>query len=1439
MTTQEVNHSDLIKQYQKNPENIRNICVLAHVDHGKTSLVDSLISSNNIISPRLAGDVRYMDSRPDEQERNITMKSSSISLAFHSDKFNGNYLINLIDSPGHVDFSYEIFSALKIVDGAIILIDVIEGICSQTESVIRQAWDENIKCVLVLNKIDKLITTVQLNPIEAYEHLYNLLEKVNALMASLIFRDVELDNLDNIKNRKDNNLKKEESSNSLGSVEKNNCDNEGKNYKKDKNNIDVILEEKEKDFYFSPSKGNVIFASALDNWAFTIFTFADILAEKFKFKKETLIKVLWGDYYYNAKSKKLYTEPPNSNSKPIFVDFILNNIYKIYQTILIEKNLEKTKKIIESLKIETTQKELSENTINKNPQLLIKTIMRQWLPIPKTIFDVSIEHLPNPIKGLQNKLNLLFPPIKFSHNEFVKNLKNKIKKGIINGNIPTVAYISKMIPIQIKNIQGIEYEKPSDGDEFKFMAFARVFTGEIKKGNDYYVIGPKHDSKKNIYDIVQFKFNNLYYFMGQFLIIDNLIPAGNIFSIGNLDKTIFKTGTISSSFDCPSIIPLNINKNSNIKVSITTENIKELPLLIEGLKKLNRSDPAVEYYLQSNGEHILVTSGEVHLERCLKDLEENLAKVKINISAPIVNFKEGLSNLNYTFKKKDLKKQKELEKKKEEEALNEIKLKERKFNNDMDEYYQIEGGEDNIDIDDQEEILKSSMPMIITKKEPIKKIPKIAKHKITDVIMKGEKKINHFIQKQNQNFEQKGFSEGFTPNKNCNFGISSFGMNQDMINLIENNQKIIDSIEQNGFEVDEELFQNVMKFKKDLIDVCDNNKLKKIIGNYLYAFGTKEGSVNMLIIKHLKKEFTFFERIVKKNNDDEDKEDLKDGENNIEDFNKVENILKEDKKIEENINIEEDIKIEENIEEDKKNEENIKVEKGDKDNKNKGKKGKENEKVNNKSHRDIDEVITEGIKNKNVSLKEFLNSIKIGFDLAVKNGPLCEENMYGVIFVLEFVEFNQEKIEDKKEELKDEKEKKLEEIKEKKENNEKEKDKKSEDKSGEIKEKELDENKMLENKKEEDNKIENNKKEKDNKMVENKKEEDNKMVENNKEDDNKIEENKKEEDNKIEENKKEEDNKIEENKKEEDKKTVENKKDEDKKIEENKKEEDNKIVENKKEEDNKIEDNKIEEDNKLEEKKSLKKELSEIEKVKNLEETISEELEKKEEEIKIPINSSLSNTECENLNMETSNLVSSLSLKVNNIEYQSEDQTTTKSDNKTKTQKSSSTYGPFLGQIMSTIKEICRKSFLSGEPRLIEPLYLCIFQINQENVGKIHSVVSKRRGEIINEIPSDENIKCTIEAIVPVAESFGFVEEIRKKSSGLANPMLRFFKWKIIDVDPFDIPSEEDIINFGVNVDSPNIAKAYINKIRQRKGLVTDEKIVKGADKQKNLAKKR
>lgn len=145
----------------KDPNNIRNICVIAHVDHGKTTLTDCLLSSNKIISKALAGRLRYLDSREDEQEREITMKSSSISLVYEDEQDKVDKLINLIDSPGHVDFSFEVSSGLKVCDNAVLVVDVVEGLCSQTYKVLDVAIREGLRIVLLINKIDKYHSIMQ------------------------------------------------------------------------------------------------------------------------------------------------------------------------------------------------------------------------------------------------------------------------------------------------------------------------------------------------------------------------------------------------------------------------------------------------------------------------------------------------------------------------------------------------------------------------------------------------------------------------------------------------------------------------------------------------------------------------------------------------------------------------------------------------------------------------------------------------------------------------------------------------------------------------------------------------------------------------------------------------------------------------------------------------------------------------------------------------------------------------------------------------------------------------------------------------------------------------------------------------------------------------------------------------------------------------------
>ncbi|XP_066514640.1 elongation factor-like GTPase 1, partial [Hoplias malabaricus] len=284
-------HTSLEKliQLQKKASYIRNICILAHVDHGKTTLADCLVASNGIISTRLAGKLRYLDSREDEQIRGITMKSSAISLHYASG--DSEYLINLIDSPGHVDFSSEVSTAVRLCDGAIVVVDAVEGVCPQTQAVLRQAWLENIRPVLVINKIDRLIVELKLSPQEAYTHLQKILEQVNAVTGTLFTSKV-------LEERAVKEAEEQEEVQDGGGG----GGGEGEQVYDWSSGLE---ETDDSHLYFSPDQGNVVFASAIDSWGFSVRQFAQIYYQKMGIRSELLQKTLWGDFYLNAKAKKV------------------------------------------------------------------------------------------------------------------------------------------------------------------------------------------------------------------------------------------------------------------------------------------------------------------------------------------------------------------------------------------------------------------------------------------------------------------------------------------------------------------------------------------------------------------------------------------------------------------------------------------------------------------------------------------------------------------------------------------------------------------------------------------------------------------------------------------------------------------------------------------------------------------------------------------------------------------------------------------------------------------------------------------------------------------------------------------------------------------------------------------------------------------------------
>jgi len=554
-------------------KNIRNMSVIAHVDHGKSTLTDSLVSKAGIIAPSKAGEMRFTDTRKDEQERCITIKSTAISMYFElgekdtvfikdenmKEKGNNGFLINLIDSPGHVDFSSEVTAALRVTDGALVVVDCVSGVCVQTETVLRQAIAERIKPVLFMNKMDLALLTLQLEPEDMYQGFARITENVNVIIATY-----------------------SDESGPMGDIK------------------------------VDPSKGNVGFGSGLHGWAFTLKQFAEIYAEKFKIDIEKLMGRLWGENFYNPSTRK-WSKRPDEGYKRAFTMFVLDPIYKIFNAIMNYKK-EETATLLEKLKIV-----LKGDDKDKDGKNLLKVVMRTWLPAGDALLQMISIHLPSPVIAQKYRMELLYEG---PHDD---DAATAIKTCDPNG--PVMMYVSKMVPTS---------------DKGRFYAFGRVFAGTVSSGQKVRIMGPNYVPGKKE-DLAEKAIQRTVLMMGRNVEPIENVPCGNICGLVGIDQFLVKTGTITTFKEAHNMKVMKFSVSPVVRVAVEPMHPSDLPKLVEGLKRLAKSDPMVQCIIEESGEHIVAGAGELHLEICLKDLEEDHACIPLKKTDPVVSYRESVA----------------------------------------------------------------------------------------------------------------------------------------------------------------------------------------------------------------------------------------------------------------------------------------------------------------------------------------------------------------------------------------------------------------------------------------------------------------------------------------------------------------------------------------------------------------------------------------------------------------------------------------------------------------------------------------------------------------------------------------------------------------------------------------------------------------------------
>ncbi|CEG40323.1 116 kda u5 small nuclear ribonucleoprotein component-like [Plasmopara halstedii] len=367
--------TEFLTSLMNHPQLIRHVAILGDLHHGKTLFTDLLVQQTHVDKWNPALEKRYTDTRKDEQERKVSIKSTPVSLVLPTSK-GKHFLLNVLDCPGHVNFSDESTAALQVADGAVLVVDAIEGVMMNTERLVKAALRANVAIVLVLNKVDRLIIELKLPPADAYFKLLHTIEEINAVIIANTPADQEKQRV-------------------------------------------------------SPELGNVCFASGQHGWSFTLESFAQIYAETYpSVPASELAARFWGDKYFNPQTRTFTKKSPYPGALRSFVQFVLEPLYKMYSKVL-DGDPKELSATLRAMGLRLRKEEL-----NLNPRPLLKLVLGKFFgTVTAGFMDMVVKYVPSPLLTAKSKLENLYTGNQSSEMAVVRGIQSCDPKAPLMVNI--------------------------------------------------------------------------------------------------------------------------------------------------------------------------------------------------------------------------------------------------------------------------------------------------------------------------------------------------------------------------------------------------------------------------------------------------------------------------------------------------------------------------------------------------------------------------------------------------------------------------------------------------------------------------------------------------------------------------------------------------------------------------------------------------------------------------------------------------------------------------------------------------------------------------------------------------------------------------------------------------------------------------------------------